>query len=262
MHMLNENYQPEVNFAALEAGAAHRQRRQMRLALMLLLTALALVLVKDRQFWFGPLLTAGSEAADQTASDSQSPRHVTPAKSKRAKSKHAGATVLASDAQATVSGEVTQRAVLPPLAVEVIYGGGQRRTLQARDSSINLDLQHSSYVAPAPAGGGDPGPETGPTNAAERVRLSPETVEAVARPVEPKYPLLAKQMNVQGSVALRARIDKDGSIQDLQVLSGPDILSAAAQQAVRQWRFRPYYKAGQAVETEAHITVNFTITTR
>src|SRR2546422_1308847 len=124
MHMLNENYQPEVNFACLEAGAAHRQRRQMRLGLMLLLTALALVLLKDRQFWFGPLLTAGSEAAEQTASDSPSPRHVTPAKSKRAKSKHAGVAVLASDAQAMVSGEVTQRAVLPPLAVGGIYGGG------------------------------------------------------------------------------------------------------------------------------------------
>src|SRR3989442_6904864 len=203
MHMLNENYQPEVNFAALEAGAAHRQRRQMRLALMLLLTALALVLVKDRQFWFGPLLTAGSEAADQTAADSQSPRHVTPAKSKRAKSKHAGAPVLASDAQATVSGEVTQRAVLPPLAVEVIYGGGQRRTLQARDSSINLDLQHNSYVAPAPAGGGDPGPETGPTHAAETGRLSPETVEAGARAPGTHHSLPAQKKKLARAVAVR-----------------------------------------------------------
>ena len=45
------------------------------------------------------------------------------------------------------------------------------------------------------------------------------------------------------------------------MLSGPVILSTAAMDAVRQWRFRPYYEAGQPVETEARITVNFTIST-
>ncbi len=99
------------------------------------------------------------------------------------------------------------------------------------------------------------------TEAADRVRLSPETVKAVAHPVKPTYPLLAKQMNVQGSVVLLASIDKDGTIQDLQVLSGPDILAAAAQEAVRQWRFRPHLDNGQAVPTEARVTVNFSIST-
>jgi len=45
------------------------------------------------------------------------------------------------------------------------------------------------------------------------------------------------------------------------VLSGPAILSAAAREAVKQWRFKPYLQAGQPVETEARITVNFTIST-
>jgi outer membrane biosynthesis protein TonB len=45
------------------------------------------------------------------------------------------------------------------------------------------------------------------------------------------------------------------------VVSGPDILASAAQDAVRQWHFRPHLEGKEAVETEAKITVNFTIST-
>jgi len=58
---------------------------------------------------------------------------------------------------------------------------------------------------------------------------------------------------------LQAVVGTDGVISDLRVLSGPAILTAAAQQAVRQWRFKPYLQNGQAVETKARITVNFSI---
>jgi protein TonB len=68
-------------------------------------------------------------------------------------------------------------------------------------------------------------------------------------------------MKVQGAVILEALISKTGSIQDIQVLSGPAILSEAAREAVKQWHFKPYYQGGRAVETEARITVNFTIST-
>ena len=43
------------------------------------------------------------------------------------------------------------------------------------------------------------------------------------------------------------------------MLSGPAILGPAARQAVSQWRFKPYMENGRAVETQATITVNFTI---
>jgi len=66
-------------------------------------------------------------------------------------------------------------------------------------------------------------------------------------------------MNVQGSVVLQAVIGADGIIQDLHVLSGPAILAAAAQQAVREWHFKPVLQNGSPVETQAKITVNFTI---
>jgi protein TonB len=64
---------------------------------------------------------------------------------------------------------------------------------------------------------------------------------------------------VQGSVVLQAVVGTDGSIENLRVLSGPAVLATAAQQAVRQWRFKPYLQNGQPVETKARIIVNFTI---
>jgi protein TonB len=66
-------------------------------------------------------------------------------------------------------------------------------------------------------------------------------------------------MKVQGSVLLQALIGADGVIRNLRVLSGPAILASAAREAARQWQFKPYLQNGQAVETQANITVNFTI---
>jgi protein TonB len=99
------------------------------------------------------------------------------------------------------------------------------------------------------------------TYAAERVQMSADASDIVARPVQPSYPLLARQMKVQGSVILQAMISKDGVIQNLRVVSGPHILASAAQDAVRQWHFKPHLEGAEPVETQAKITVNFTIST-
>jgi protein TonB len=93
------------------------------------------------------------------------------------------------------------------------------------------------------------------------VQLSPLTAQSVTVSVPPDYPLLARQMKVQGAVNLQALISREGTIQELQILSGPAILAAAAREAVKQWHFKPYMLNGQAVETQARITVNFTIST-
>jgi TonB family protein len=149
----------------------------------------------------------------------------------------------------------TQRTVLPPLEVEVVAGGGQRRALQPRNNAVKVDLQSDTAAASTLGAGGVA------MDASATVRLSPETAQMVSRPVEPSYPLLAKQMKVQGAVVLQALIGRHGSIENLRVLSGPAILSSAAMEAVKQWRFKPYLQEGQPVETEARITVNFTIST-
>ncbi len=157
------------------------------------------------------------------------------------------------------------RAVLPPLEVEVV-AGDEHRTIPATSNSVRVDLQarvpFSGNTNSASSSAPPPPDVTGVADATGRVHLSAGAAQILSRPVEPNYPLLAKQMKVQGAVVLEALIGRDGNIQDLHVLSGPTILSAAAREAVKQWRFRPYLQSGEAVETEARITVNFTISTQ
>jgi protein TonB len=77
--------------------------------------------------------------------------------------------------------------------------------------------------------------------------------------VEPSYPSIAKQARIQGSVLLRATIGKDGSIENLRLLSGHPMLAQAATEAVRQWRYRPYFLNGEPVEVETQVTVKFVL---
>jgi TonB family protein len=156
----------------------------------------------------------------------------------------------------------TNRTILYPLEVEV-QAGNQHRPVSTVNNSVKVDMQSTASAAFA---GKTPAAETQPapaiTESAEaRVSLSPGTAERITKSVKPDYPVLAKQMKVQGAVVLDAQIDRTGNIEQLQVLSGPSILATAAREAVRQWRFKPYYEHGEPVETEARITVNFTIST-
>ena len=77
--------------------------------------------------------------------------------------------------------------------------------------------------------------------------------------VQPDYPSLARQVRVQGLVVLRAMISREGTIENLQVLSGHPMLVRAAVDAVRQWRYRPYVLNGEPVEVETEVKVNFVL---
>ena len=99
-----------------------------------------------------------------------------------------------------------------------------------------------------------------PTPTVQRVRVSQGVTQGmlIYRP-EPPYPRLAQQARVQGVVVLRAIIAKDGTIQNLQFVSGHPLLSLAAINAVKQWRYKPYLLNGQPVEVETTVTVNFAL---
>jgi periplasmic protein TonB len=229
-----------------------------------------IVFIKDRQLWFSSGSAPESEINNQAvappppgpAPSLPTAGPVTPALApatakKRSTAKASRATAKTEPAPFITA---TDRAVLPPLEVQVV-AGNQSRPLAAASNSVKVEMQAApaSDTVPAPA---PSTPAVNPENDADaQVSLSATTTARVTRTVEPSYPLLAKQMKVQGAVVLQALIDKTGSIEDLHVVSGPTILAAAAREAVKQWHFKPYYQSGQAVETEARITVNFTIST-
>ncbi|HSE48565.1 MAG TPA: TonB family protein [Terriglobales bacterium] len=76
---------------------------------------------------------------------------------------------------------------------------------------------------------------------------------------KPPYPAIARTARVQGAVVLHAIISKTGTIENLQVVSGHPMLTQSAMEAVRQWKYKPYYLNGEPVEVDTTITVNFTL---
>jgi protein TonB len=72
-----------------------------------------------------------------------------------------------------------------------------------------------------------------------------------------EYPKIAKQTGAKGTVTLNATIGTDGNIKKVKIVSGHPMLTNAAVEAVKQWRYRPTLLNGQPVETETQVLVNF-----
>jgi protein TonB len=263
-------------------GRAHQDPKQRKLmigSLCLLLLALAMVLWFNRDFWFPGAEEDTQEAESEQPIESAPPATAVPVQpgaeagkpAVAAKAKHRGAskarapqTPPTSAAQASnAPATTTTRTVLPPVEMEVV-AGDTHRTVRPGSSSVRVDLQPGTSPQPVTDAGATGDKQTAArltSNAAERIEISTNASEIVSSPVRPNYPLLARQMKVQGSVILLALIGRDGIIQNLRVVSGPRILAGAAEDAVRQWHFKPHVEGGEAVETQAKITVNFTIST-
>jgi len=120
------------------------------------------------------------------------------------------------------------------------------------------------YIPGAPpVTGPDRGPEQPPPTVirTEKKRISLGHIEAASliHRVEPVYPPLPLQMHREGRVELHAIIATDGSIQALEAVSGDPLFYASALAAVREWRYRPTYLDGQAVEVDTQISVIYTL---
>jgi protein TonB len=76
----------------------------------------------------------------------------------------------------------------------------------------------------------------------------------------PQYPALAKAMGIQGTVILQATISKQGTIENLRAIGGPQLLQQAALDAVKTWVYKPYLLSGEPVEVETTVNVVFSMT--
>jgi protein TonB len=92
----------------------------------------------------------------------------------------------------------------------------------------------------------------------QRVRVSQGvSTGLLVTKVQPQYPEDAQQVRIQGSVVLKAVIDKNGDVEELTLVSGHPLLAPAALEAVKQWKYKPYLLNGQPVKVETQIMVNF-----
>lgn len=144
-----------------------------------------------------------------------------------------------------------------------------------RDPWIPTTPEPTQGTSVMDIGGGGPAglPGTGcdPLNCGHAqtvVQQTPQTVRQVSRGVMegmlikrviPPYPAIARATRTAGRVELQATISRMGTIENLRVVSGSQLLVQAAIDAVTQWRYRPYLLNGEPVEVETTINVDFTL---
>ncbi|MDP8990641.1 MAG: TonB family protein [Acidobacteriota bacterium] len=114
-------------------------------------------------------------------------------------------------------------------------------------------LTGSEFVFVPPEGAIEMAP---PTPAASKVSGIVRAATLIKR-VSPEYPKDAKAAHIEGTVRFTAVLGKDGTVKDLQLVSGHPMLVQAATDAVKQWIYQPTLLNGEPVEVRTQIEVNF-----
>ena len=92
----------------------------------------------------------------------------------------------------------------------------------------------------------------------QKVRVSQGVSQGLLiKKVQPPYPPLARQARIQGQVVLQADISKDGTIQNLRLISGHPMLAPSAIEAVKQWKYSPLILNGVPTPFVLTVTLNF-----
>jgi TonB family protein len=203
-----------------------------------------------------PATTTVPSVSNEPVSSQSAATSSAPQSSKAASS--ATALSTRTEPEPEVETSVNKRAA--PAIVVKSMSAPKKSSAQAEESAPQLpnplalepasDKHISNLVASAPVNL----PKVAPSN----LRISQGVSQGlVIKKVPPRYPQSALSMRVQGAVQLEATIDKEGNVKNLKVISGDPTLARAAADAVRQWRYKPYYLDGDPVEIQTQITVNF-----
>lgn len=122
----------------------------------------------------------------------------------------------------------------------------------------------------------EPSPQTSTTNQSPATQDSADTASGAAKAkrvrvggnvaaktiehqVNPEYPDEAKKNHVEGTVLLRCVIGTDGTVLQVEYISGPPSLLHSAIDAVRQWKYKPTMLGGKPVEVETTVSVIYSM---
>jgi TonB family protein len=75
----------------------------------------------------------------------------------------------------------------------------------------------------------------------------------------PAYPPAAKSMRTTGVVKVEVTVNETGEVAEVQKTSGPALLQAAAKDAIRKWKFKPFMRDGQPVKATGFVNFNFSL---
>jgi len=166
-----------------------------------------------------------------------------------------GATTEKSTPSSTKSSARPTKAEPTPLMVK----GGSAPALKSRAAAA--DAPAPSLIGMATPAAGAPlnlNTSGGPKPVLQTLNISQGVSQGLLiKKVQPIYPHNALAMHVEGSVELLATISTSGNITAIKILSGEQLLTRAAADAVKQWKYKPYLLNGEPVEIQTQVTVNF-----
>ena len=209
-----------------------------------------------------PTANSASETATElSATPLQSKSDSASAPKETAALKPKKGAIASTDADAS-SDEESDVTVRLPTAIVVKKGDADKPVSQPPAS------EQADASAPALNVAQDSQPDTvaGLVNVSPTIpKAAPQTLKIsqgvsqglLVKKVPPVYPQQALQMKIQGAVEIAATISKEGNITNLKILNGDPILGHAALDAVKQWKYKPYYLDSQPVDIQTQITVVF-----
>jgi TonB family protein len=201
--------------------------------------------------------------ASATATPSPAPAQISPEAARRPAQKNAGLSREMMDHQLHTPPQLHVKASLPEPAS--LQAGGF-------DASDIHGLDNNNAIGAAFASRKEPRVQI----ASQQVNSSKRNVDQVAshqgitvppgvalsllvQHTRPVYPVIAKSAGISGTVVLAAAISTAGTVENLRVVSGPEVLRKSAVDAVRTWRFKPYMLNNQPTAIETTINLHFSI---
>jgi len=88
----------------------------------------------------------------------------------------------------------------------------------------------------------------GPARAAHSQQSSSTVMRTIVRKTDPRYPEIARRMNISGTVKVIAVVAPDGKVKAVEAAGGHPLLIQAAQEAISQWKFAPGQESREVIE--------------
>jgi len=168
----------------------------------------------------------------------------------------------AAKSSSSASSKASKAEATKPEAAPRVVKGGSAPAVHAAPAAPDTPAPNLIGIATPGSGAPPPNLVSGSANVAQPVLQTLNISQGVSqglliKKVQPLYPRNALTMHVEGEVELMATVSAAGNITTVKVVSGDQLLTKAAIDAVKQWKYKPYLLNGQPVEIQTQVTVNF-----
>jgi len=159
------------------------------------------------------------------------------------------------------------RAVPSPTEKKIVVAGGEPEVKkvdvvpapiveQKKVESPTVDIAKTAAAAGPPPVAGVPADSPAATSGPLAVG---SLKEYATKQLSPTYPPIARTTRTTGVVKLDITVDEQGGVADVTKVSGPTLLQAAAKDAIRRWKFKPFVRGGQPVRATGFVSFNFNL---